>query len=48
MTMPLDAGARRVLDLIREIGRPPIHTLSPEEARAASAKSRPVLQPEPP
>ncbi len=48
MTMPLDAGARRVLDLIREIGRPPIHTLSPEEARAANVKSRPVLQPAPP
>lgn len=48
MSMPLDAGARAVLDLIREIGRPPLHTLSPEEARAASAKSRPVLQPEPP
>jgi len=46
--MPLDPGARRVLDLIREIGRPPLHTLSPEEARAAYAASRRVLQPEPP
>jgi acetyl esterase len=46
--MPLDPGAQRVLDLIREIGRPPLHTLSPVEARAASAASRPVLQPEPP
>ncbi|MBL6456447.1 alpha/beta hydrolase [Belnapia sp. T6] len=44
--MPIDPGAQRVLDLIRELGRPPIHTLNPEEARAASAKSRSVLQPE--
>lgn len=48
MPQPLDAGAQRVLDLIRELGRPPFHTLTPEEARAANAKSRPVLQPEPP
>lgn len=46
--MPLDPGARRVLDLIREVGRPPLHTLTPAEARAASAASRPVLQPDPP
>ncbi|WP_160119979.1 alpha/beta hydrolase [Rhodovarius lipocyclicus] len=44
----LDAGARRVLELIRESGRPPLESLSPEAARAASAASRPVLQPEPP
>ena len=46
--MPLDPGARRVLDLIREIGRPPIQASTPAEAREASAKSRVVLQPEPP
>jgi len=46
--MPLDPGAQRVLDLIRELGRPPIHALSPPEAREAMAKSRVVLQPEPP
>jgi len=46
--MPLDPGARRVLDLIREVGRPPLHTLTPEQARAASAASRPLLQPDPP
>lgn len=45
--MPLDAGAQRVLDLIRDVGRPPLHTLSPAEARAASAASRAVLQPDP-
>lgn len=48
MPMPLDPGAQRVLELIKEIGRPPLHTLSPAEAREASAKSRPVLQPDPP
>lgn len=46
--MALDAGARRVLDLIREAGRPPLETLGPEEARLASAASRRVLQPDPP
>ena len=38
---------QRVLDLIKELGRPPIHDLTPAEAREASAKSRAVLQPEP-
>lgn len=46
--MPLDPGAQRVRDLIREAGRPPLHTLTPAEARAVSAASRPVLQPDPP
>ncbi len=45
--MPLDPGAQRVLDLIREVGRPPLHTLSPVAARAASSASRTVLQPDP-
>jgi acetyl esterase len=44
--MPLDPGAQSVLDLIKQLGRPPLHTLSPAEAREASAKSRSVLQPE--
>jgi acetyl esterase len=39
---------QRVLDLIKASGRPPLHTLSPAEARAASAASRTVLQPDPP
>ena len=30
----LDPGAQKVLDLIRESGRPPYETLSPAEARA--------------
>jgi acetyl esterase len=45
---PLDKGSREVLALIRELGRPPIHDLTPPEAREATAKSRAVLQPEPP
>src|SRR4051812_47862918 len=44
--MPLDPGALSVLDLIKQLGRPPIHTLTPAEAREATAKSRTVLQPE--
>jgi acetyl esterase len=46
--MELDAGAQRVLDLIREAGRPPYETLQPSEARALYRKSRALLQPEPP
>jgi acetyl esterase len=45
--MPLDPGALSVLDLIKQLGRPPIHTLTAAEAREVSAKSRSVLQPEP-
>src|SRR4051794_20190322 len=45
--MPLDPGAVAVLNLIKELGRPPIQDLSPAEAREATAKSRAVLQPEP-
>jgi acetyl esterase len=45
---PLEKGSQAVLALIKELGRPPLHTLSPAEAREASAKSGTVLQPEPP
>ena len=45
--MPLDPGAQRVLDLMREVGRPPMQTLSPQEARLVFTGSRAVLQPEP-
>jgi acetyl esterase len=45
---PLDTGSQAVLALIKELGRPPLHTLAPAEAREASARSRTVLQPEPP
>lgn len=43
--MRLDPGAQSVLDLIKEVGRPPLHTLAPTEARVAYAGSRRVLQP---
>jgi acetyl esterase len=46
--MELDPGARRVLDLIREAGRPPYESLPPSEARALYRKARALLQPEPP
>jgi acetyl esterase len=45
--MPIDPGAQAVLSLIQAMGRPPLHTLSPEDARAAYARSRAVLQPAP-
>jgi acetyl esterase len=44
----IDAGAQRVLDLIRESGRPPYETLTPPQAREVSRNSRAVLQPDPP
>jgi acetyl esterase len=46
--MPLDPGAQRVLDLIRSFGRPPLHELTPAEARAGNVAARPILQPDPP
>ena len=44
----LDDGAQRVLDLIRETGRPPYETMQPTEARELYRKGRLLLQPEPP
>ncbi len=46
--MAMDPGAQRVLDLLREAGRPPIELSTPPEAREAMAKSRTILQPDPP
>ena len=46
--VPLHKDDQRVLDLIKASGRPPLHTLSPAEARAASAASRTILQLDPP
>ena len=45
--MTIDAGAQAVLDLIKELDRPPFHDLTTEEAREAYARSRDALQPEP-
>jgi acetyl esterase len=44
----LDKGAAAVLEMIRLTGAPPVETLSPPEARIASAKSRRALNPDPP
>jgi len=44
----LDPDAQRVLDLIRESGRPPYETLEPPVAREFYRKARGVLQPDPP
>jgi len=46
--MKLDPGAAKVLELIRESGRPPYETLQPREARELYRVGRLVLQPEPP
>jgi acetyl esterase len=45
--MPIDPDAQRVLDLIREAGRPPYESLPVEEARRLYLAGRAVLQPEP-
>ncbi|MDQ2804387.1 MAG: alpha/beta hydrolase [Pseudomonadota bacterium] len=45
--MRLDPDAQLVIDMMRAAGRPPFEQLTPEEARAAYAASRAVLQPEP-
>jgi acetyl esterase len=45
--MALDPDAQRVLDLMRESGRPALETLTPAEARAFYRASRGALQPEP-
>lgn len=46
--MPLDRFAGAVLELIRQSGRPPYETLSPDEARAFYRQARDVLAPPPP
>jgi len=44
----LDPDCQRVLDLIREAGRPPYETLTPTEAREFYRAGRRILQPDPP
>ena len=46
--MRLHREDQMVLDLIKAAGRPPLHTLSPVDARAASAASRHIMQDPPP
>src|SRR5262245_32819719 len=46
--MSLDPDTKRVLEIIRASGRPPIQSLSPQEARELYRASRKVLTPDPP
>ncbi len=46
--MPLHPETVAVLQLIKDSGRPPMHTLSAAEAREVSARSRAIMQPTPP
>jgi acetyl esterase len=45
--MPLDPDAETLLAMIRAAGRPPMETLTPEEARQAFTAGRKVTAPEP-
>jgi acetyl esterase len=45
--MQLDPGAGTMLEMIRTSGRPPWHTVSPEEARAGYLAGRAVTAPDP-
>ena len=45
--MPLDPDAERLLGMMRAAGRPPMETLSPDEARQSFAAGRAVTQPDP-
>jgi acetyl esterase/lipase len=47
MPITLDPSAAAVIKAFRDAGRPPLDTLSPVEARAASALGRQIVQPEP-
>jgi acetyl esterase len=44
----LHPQARALLDLFEQLGLPPTHTLSPEQARLAYRERRALTQPEPP
>ena len=45
--MPLDPDAETLLGMIRAAGRPPMETMSPDEARKVFAAGRAVTQPDP-
>ena len=47
MAITLDPSAAAVIKAFRDAGRPPLDTLSPVDARAASALGRAIVQPEP-
>lgn len=44
--MPIDPDAQNLLAMLKAAGRPPLHTLSPPEARAAYLAGRALLQPD--
>ena len=45
--MPLDPDAATLIAMMRAAGRPPMETLSPDEARQAFKAGRAVTQPDP-
>ncbi len=45
--MPLDPDAETLLAMMREAGRPPMETLTPEQAREGFKAGRAVVQPDP-
>ncbi|HET6197450.1 MAG TPA: alpha/beta hydrolase [Acetobacteraceae bacterium] len=45
--MPLDPDALTLLEMMRAAGRPPMETLTPDEARKGFAAGRAVTQPDP-
>jgi hypothetical protein len=45
--MPLDPDAATLIAMMRAAGRPPMETLSPDEARHAFKAGRAVTQPDP-
>ena len=45
--MPLDPDAETLLAMMRAAGRPPMETLTPDEAREASRAGRTAVQPDP-
>ena len=47
MPIALDPSAAAVIKAFRDAGRPPLDTLSPVDARAASSLGRTIVQPEP-
>ena len=44
--MPIDPDAQNLLAMLKAAGRPPLHTLSPPEARTAYLAGRALLQPD--
>ena len=45
--MPLDPDAETLLAMMRAAGRPPMETLTPDEARQSFRAGRAVVQPDP-